>query len=149
MDCNLSGNIESVLLSEGRYISTTKGVSMLPMIKTGRDVVIVEPKNGRLKKYDVALYRRGEAYVLHRVVEVTDEGYIIRGDNTYADEVVPEADVFGVLTEYYRGKKLISVTDEKYQKYAEKRVKSYPQRRKRYLFKRKIKNFIKKIIGRK
>lgn len=149
MDCNLSGNIESVLLSEGRYISTTKGVSMLPMIKTGRDVVIVEPKNGRLKKYDVALYRRGEAYVLHRVVEVTDDGYIIRGDNTYADEVVPEADVFGVLTEYYRGKKLIPVTDEKYQKYAEKRVKSYPQRRKRHLFKRKIKNFIKKIIGRK
>lgn len=122
---------------------------MLPMIKTGRDVVIVEPKNGRLKKYDVALYRRGEAYVLHRVVDVTDEGYIIRGDNTYADEVVPEADVFGVLTEYYRGKKLIPVTDEKYLKYAEKRVKSYPQRRKRYLFKRKIKNFIKKIIGRK
>ena len=149
MDCNLSGNIENVLSSEGRYISTTKGVSMLPMIKTDRDVVVIEPKNGRLKMYDVALYRRGEAYVLHRIIEVLDEGYIIRGDNTYIDERIPEADVFGVLTEYYRGKKLISVTDEKYLKYAKNRVKSYPKRKKRYLFKIKIKGFIKKLIGRK
>ena len=31
----------------------------------------------RLKKYDVPLYRRGADYVLHRVVKVLPESYVI------------------------------------------------------------------------
>ena len=149
MDCNLTGKIESILATDGIYVSSTRGISMLPMIKTGRDVVVVTPKKERLKRFDVALYRRGEAYVLHRVIEVLDDCYLIRGDNTYVDEFIPEKDVIGVMTEYYRGRKNILATDEKYLKYVEKRVKSYPQRKKRHDFKVKIKSRIKKLLGRK
>ena len=94
--------IEQVLEKEGKYIGPTVGVSMLPMLKTRRDSIVVTKKDGRLKPLDVALYKRGEHYILHRVLKVTDTGYIIRGDNCYADEIVPEECILGVLTEFFR-----------------------------------------------
>lgn len=149
MECKLDGNIEKILKSEGRYVSSTRGVSMLPMIKTGRDVVIIEPKRERLKQYDVALYRRGDAYVLHRVIEVQDGRYLIRGDNTYVDEFIPEEDVIGVLAEYYKGRKLVSLDSLSYKKYVIKRVGSYRRRKRRYVFVGKLKGFVKKLVGKK
>ena len=35
---------------------------MLPMLRQNRDLVVIAPPQGRLQKYDVALYRRGSAY---------------------------------------------------------------------------------------
>ncbi|MBQ8884987.1 MAG: S24/S26 family peptidase [Clostridia bacterium] len=141
--------IEDVLEREGKYVGPTTGVSMLPMLKTGRDSIVVLKKTARLSPYDVALYRRGEAYVLHRVLKLTETGYIIRGDNCYADEIVPEEAVIGVLTEYFRGDKHILCTDKRYLKYAKRRVRNYPVRR---FFKRivwKLKGIAKRILGRK
>ena len=82
--------IEEVLDLQGQYIGPTVGVSMLPMLKNRRDTIVVKPKTERLKAMDVALYHRGEDYVLHRVIKPIDGGYIIRGDNCYADEYIPE-----------------------------------------------------------
>ncbi|MGN1053290.1 MAG: hypothetical protein ACI4SH_07890 [Candidatus Scatosoma sp.] len=122
--------IEALVLTEGKYVGPTVGVSMLPMLKTGRDSVVIRKKEGRLKPLDVALYKRGEKYVLHRVISAVDGGYIIRGDNCYSNEAVPESAVFGVLTEYFRGDKHIDcATDKKYLRYAKRRVKNYPLRK--------------------
>ena len=121
--------IEDVLLSQGQYIGPTAGISMLPMLKNRRDTIVVTKKTGRLNPLDVALYKRGEQYILHRVLKVTDTGYIIRGDNCYADEIVPEEDVIGVLTEFFRKDKHVLCTDEKYLTYAKNRVKRYKLRR--------------------
>ena len=88
--------IEELIGSEGRYVGPTVGVSMLPMLKTGRDSVVIVKKEARLRPLDVALYKRGDKYVLHRVISVIDGGYIIRGDNCYSDEKIPESAVFGV-----------------------------------------------------
>ena len=138
--------IEDVLLSQGQYIGPTVGVSMLPMLKNRRDTIVVARKTERLKPLDVALYRRGPQYVLHRVLQVTDTGYIIRGDNCYADEIVPEEAVIGVLTEFFRKDKHYFCTDKKYLKYAEKRVKRYKIRRFFVRIKMKIKGGIKKVL---
>ena len=138
---------ESILQTEGRFLSVTKGVSMRPMLKSGRDVIVVVPKTQRLKPLDVALYKRGEAYVLHRVISVTESGYIIRGDNTYGDEIVPEENVFGVLTEYFSKGRSVSVNDEKYKKYSQKIVKNYKRRKARFDFIFKLKKFVKNISG--
>ena len=78
--------IEELIETEGKYVGPTVGVSMLPMLKSGRDSVVIEKKQARLKPLDVALYKRGEKYVLHRVIETREGGYVIRGDNCYADE---------------------------------------------------------------
>lgn len=126
---NEKRKIEDVLKEKGVYIGPTVGVSMLPMLKNRRDTIVVKPKTERLKRLDVALYKRGEAYVLHRVLGAVDGGYIIRGDNCYEDENVPEDAVIGVLTEFFRKNKHILCTDKKYIRYAEKRLKTYKFRR--------------------
>ena len=121
--------IEEVLLTNGTYIGPTVGTSMLPMLKNRRDTIVVKAKTERLKPLDVALYKRGDRYILHRVLTVTDSGYIIRGDNCYFDEIVPEETVIGVLTEFFRKKSHYFCTDEKYLNYARTRVKGYKTRR--------------------
>lgn len=121
--------IEDVLREKGVYIGPTVGVSMLPMLKERRDTIVVRKKTEKLKRLDVALYRRGDAYVLHRVLEQTETGYIIRGDNCYADEIVPEDAVIGVLTEFFQADKHVFCTDKEYIAYAENRLKTYKTRR--------------------
>ena len=69
--------IEDILRQEGFYTSTTRGISMYPMLRDGRDTVIIRPPEGRLRKYDVPLYRVGPKYVLHRVIQVLPDGYVI------------------------------------------------------------------------
>ena len=134
--------IEDVLAERGTYIGPTVGVSMLPMLKNRRDTIVVKAKTERLKRLDVALYKRGEKYVLHRVLQPIDGGYIIRGDNCYEDELVPEDAVLGVLTEFFRKDKHFYCTDEKYIRYAERRLKTYKVRK----FFVKIKMFFLNIL---
>ena len=93
----MSMKFEEFLEEKGWLVYKTKGVRMLPMLHENQDLVVIRTPEGRLKKYDVALYKRGETYVLHRVIGVTEGGYDIRGDNTYAIEKVPEEAVIGVL----------------------------------------------------
>ena len=138
--------IEEVLEKEGRYVGPTVGISMLPMLKERRDTIVVVPKTERLKPLDVALYHRGDAYVLHRVLSVTETGYIIRGDNCYSDEIVPEEDVFGVLTEFFQQDKHFYCTDKSYLKYVEKRLKTYKIRRFFVICKQKLYAAIKAIF---
>ena len=149
MEEEKSLTIEEVLEKEGKYIGPTVGVSMLPMLKTRRDSIVVSKKTGRLKPWDVALYKRGESYILHRVLKVTDTGYIIRGDNCYSDEIVPEECILGVLTEFFRKDEHYFCDDEKYLRYVKRRLKTYPQRRFFVRMKGKMKRIVKKILGRK
>ena len=140
--------IEDVLATQGVYVGPTVGVSMLPMLKSRRDTIVVHPKTERLKPLDVALYKRGDAYVLHRVIEPIDGGYLIRGDNTYSDEYIREDAVFGVLVEFYRKKRKepIPCTDKRYLAYAKRRVKTYKIRRFFVLTKWKIRAFGGKVL---
>lgn len=138
--------IEEVLASHGKYIGPTVGVSMLPMLKNRRDTIVVLPKTERLQALDVALYKRGDAYILHRVLKVVDGGYVIRGDNCYSDENVPERAVIGVLSEFFRKGKHYTCLDKKYLKYVKRRLKNYKSRRFFVLLKIRLKNLVKRIL---
>ena len=112
-------NIKEILDTAGVFVSTTSGISMMPMLRDRRDTVIVKPATGRLKKYDVALYARGDSYVLHRVIKVLPDSYIIRGDNCIAKEYgITDDDILGVLVEFYRKDKRISVNKRTYRAYS-------------------------------
>ena len=120
---------EEVLARDGKLVYKTRGKSMEPMLRQDRDLVILGAPSDRLQRYDVAMYRRGKAYVLHRVIQVRGNDYLFRGDNTYAEEIVyPEA-VIGVLTGFVRKGKQISVTDRKYRLYVKCWCAAYPLRR--------------------
>ena len=124
----MSVTFEELLEKDGRLVYKTKGVSMLPMLHQNRDLVIIQVPSSRLKKYDVALYRRGENYVLHRVIGFGNDCYLIRGDNTYSVETVPEQAVIGVLTAFVRKGKQRKVTDPRYLVYVHIWCRIYPLR---------------------
>ena len=124
------GTFESLLERDGKLVYKTRGISMLPMLHENRDLVVIERADKRLKPGDVALYRRGGQYVLHRVLEVRPDDYVIRGDNTYFLETgITDADVLGVLTMFVRKGKQISVTDPGYLRYVRFWQRIYPVRR--------------------
>ena len=106
----------------------TRGLSMEPMLRQNRDLVIIRVPDSRLKKYDVALYKRGKNYVLHRVIKVKPDHYLIRGDNTYTLEAVPDAAVIGVLTGFQRKDKQHDVAEWGYRCYAHVWQAIYPLR---------------------
>ena len=95
--------VERELSEKGSYASVTKGISMQPLFRTQRDMVILTPPNRPLKRYDIVLYRgAGGEYILHRIIKVREDVFIIRGDNTYSREYVPKDRVIALLTAYNR-----------------------------------------------
>ena len=147
--------IEDVLKEDGMFVSTTSGVSMYPMLCDRRGTIIVKPCEGRLKKYDVPLYKRGDNYILHRIVKVLPDSYIICGDNCERKEYdITDAQILGVLTGFYRDSKLIDMNGWKYKLYSRVWVAIFPirmlyKRVKRFAVRvlRRIKREVKKIIA--
>ena len=119
---------EDILSRDGLLVYKTRGVSMEPMLRQNRDLVVIQVPCSRLKKYDVALYRRGNAYVLHRVIEVCLDHYLIRGDNTFTIERVPDSAVIGVLTSFRRKGKMHDVAEKGYRLYVHIWNEIYPLR---------------------
>ena len=121
-------SVERELSDNGTCIMKTFGSSMLPLFRDGKDIVIISKKSAPLKKYDVALYRVGDKYVLHRVVGRRGDSYLMRGDNTYAVEHVLDSDVLGILAEYIKNGKRRSVNAFSYKVYSRVWNFIYPAR---------------------
>ena len=128
-----------------------RGNSMWPTLKNKGQSVVVEAKRERLKKFDVALYVRGQNYfVLHRVMDVLDDGYLMCGDSQFTLEKVTEDQVFGIMSGFYRGKKYVDCKDEKYKKQVERLYKKKTLRKLRvklFFLWQSIKNKLKRIFG--
>jgi len=92
---------------------------MLPLIRQGRDLVVIERPKGRLRRFDVPLYRRDSGqYVLHRVLQVREKDYVLCGDNRWRKETgVTDRHVIGVLTAVVRDGKELTVKDRRYRLY--------------------------------
>ena len=142
--------IEDELSKHGVYASTTSGVSMRPLFRTGRDMVIISKPTGEEKKYDVVLYRDGHGkYILHRIIAVKDSFYIIRGDNTYVRERVHKSRIIGVLTEFNRRGKRGSVDSFGFKLYSRVWNFLYLPRAAAYYILRTAKRALRKIFKRK
>lgn len=71
-----------------RYVETG---SMLPDIKIGA-ICLVDPdayENAAPQVGDVAIYSTPTRDVIHRIVRVSDEGYIFKGDNNNSEDYSP------------------------------------------------------------
>lgn len=122
-------SIEDVLERDERYVGTTSGSSMWPLLRDRRDTIVVERPCAPLKRFDIALYRRGDRYVLHRVVDVQAGSYTMLGDNCANKEFgVPSDAVIGVLTELYRGEHHLDARDWRQRLYARVWYALYPVR---------------------
>ena len=139
-------SFEEELEKSGKLVYTTVGVSMRPLIKQDRDISIISKPTGRLKKFDVALYKRPNGqYVLHRVVKVLENGYVILGDNCVSKEYnIKESQILGVLTSLVRNGKEIDLNSFGYKLYVRARYAHYPVR----VIISKTKRFLRKLLKR-
>ena len=106
-------------LDSGKTVSfAPRGVSMLPMLRQGRDTVTLSRLEGRLRKYDLPFYRRDDGtYVLHRIVKSGDT-YTCIGDNQFALEPgIRHDQIIGVVSAFCRKGKTISVSHRGYKLY--------------------------------
>ena len=78
------------VLEEGKQVTIpVKGYSMLPFIRGGKDLVVLEKAGADLKADDIVLFhvgpRDGGRYVMHRILSIDGDAVDIMGDG------VPEA----------------------------------------------------------
>ena len=79
-------------------------------------MVIARKGERRCRKYDAILYRRDNGrYVLHRILAVCPDSYVLRGDNCLRKEYgIREDQVLGVLTDVIRKGKKMDVNSPSY-----------------------------------
>lgn len=141
--------IREILAESGEVSFVSAGVSMLPTIRDRKDTVTLVRPQGKLKKGDVPFYQRDNGqYILHRVIYVNGDTYVMRGDNQWENEYnVRHDQIIGVLHSFDRDGKTYKVTDTGYKLY----VKFLPlirySRKYYYLLKSNVYAFIKFLTG--
>ncbi|MBR7071140.1 MAG: S24/S26 family peptidase [Clostridia bacterium] len=114
-------NVEDLLKHQSEAMAMTAGGSMRPLFRQHRDIVVIERVTRPLKKNDVPLYHKKGYHqlVLHRIIKITENGYVIRGDNLLDKETdITDQDIVGVLKAFYRkGKYVVCAESFWYQVY--------------------------------
>ena len=123
-------NVEELLKTRDEVMTRTRGISMRPLLRQGRDIVVIKKPQFPLKVGDAPIYKvkNKKELVLHRILKVNDDGsYIIRGDNLFFKEHVFENQIVGVMRAFYReGKYCECEKSLKYKVYVFLNRISYP-----------------------
>ncbi len=123
-------SILQALEKYNKIIQPIKGTSMLPMLDEDKDAVELVEAKGRLQKYDLPLYRRRNGQlVLHRIIAVKKNHYLICGDNSTAIERVPMDRIVAVASGFYKNGKYVSCQDAQYLAYVQDRWKDFSGRK--------------------
>lgn len=89
-----------------------KGGSMFPFIRSGDWVHVAlckSEKNG-IKKGDIILFSIDKNLYLHRVLRITNEGYIVKGDMSLGvDGIINIDDILGSVVSLRRGDNIIDL----------------------------------------
>lgn len=117
MSDNKKYSYEEILDIHGKLVYKNVGTSMMPLLRQGRDLMVIDKRpEGRLKKYDAVLYKsKGGKYILHRILKVEHDSYTICGDHCIHREFgITDEQILGVLKAVVRDGKTLYVTDKKY-----------------------------------
>ncbi|MBR5246889.1 MAG: S24/S26 family peptidase [Clostridia bacterium] len=106
------------------------GTSMLPLLVQGRDFVVLKSCE-KAEINDIIFYRRDNGqFVLHRIIGIDENGYILCGDNQWVKEHgIKDKNIIGVVTEIHRNGKVFGVNDKSYVKYYKCWLKLFPIRK--------------------
>ena len=106
----MNKKFEDVIAEQGRLIYRNESDSMFPIIQP-RDLLVIEAVKEPLKIGDVPLYKRDSGqYVLHRIVNIKNGKYTMKGDNrSIVEKGITDRHIIGVLTGIVRNGKTYSV----------------------------------------
>jgi len=139
-------NYEGYIEKNGSLTYTNVGTSMMPLLRQGKDLFTITKRNGeRCKKGDVVLYKKPpNKYVLHRIIEVRENDYVILGDNCINKEYgIKDSDIIGIMTGYVRNGREHSISDKSYRLYSFWTMKTMGIRIMLKKLKLRIKKFLK------
>lgn len=109
-------------IAQGRQVRIRLvGISMRPFLRNGvSEVVLVPCSPEELQLLDVVLFRYQGRHVLHRIVQVTADGYLLQGDGVWAShERCTPADIVGRVAYVCRTpRKCLSVTSLSWRLYS-------------------------------
>ena len=110
---------KTILSTKGYLVTNIVGTSMFPMLRQGKDTVLLKPIDRAIKKYDVVLFQRDNGkYVLHRVLKANNGDYIICGDNQYKKEYrIKDHNMIAIMDGFYRKEKFVSIDNFWYKLY--------------------------------
>lgn len=111
-----SGSFELALKENGYIVYPFKGCSMLPLLDEGFSEVKIVPSD----KYDIndiVLYKVNDKYILHRINDIDNDIYIIKGDNSAYLDKVDISLIIGKVEGIYLDKKYFSIKEDKYLDY--------------------------------
>lgn len=116
---SISSIFTDTLEKGGEVKLPVKGISMYPLICSGRDYVIIS-KTDTVGKYDIVLYTREDgSYILHRIVGSNKHGYKLAGDLETEKELgVSEESILAKVHTVIRGKRVISADSFWYKVYS-------------------------------
>ena len=91
--------VESEIKSGRSVKFRVKGNSMMPLLRNGKDEVVVGPYDKEeLKLFDVILFRQTDRYVLHRIIQKRGSRYLMQGDGVCRFyEECEDTDIIGVV----------------------------------------------------
>ncbi len=109
MENKTTTDYRAILEKDGVLAQLPVGFSMYPMLRQNYDTVIIEKIKEKPKENDVVFYHRDDGkYVLHRIIKVKNDGYVIRGDNCFFNEYdITDKHIIGILKGFYRGEKYV------------------------------------------
>ena len=102
--------INEVIESGGEFRLFPRGTSMLPLLRQGKDSVVLVKKQQQLRKRDIIFYRRPNGqFVLHRIVKKVKDGtYVLCGDNqTVPEKGIDDSMIIASVSAVYRNEKRI------------------------------------------
>ncbi len=116
---NSQSSYQSVLNEKGFIVVNITGTSMLPLLKENRNTVLLIKPNRPIRKKDVLLYKRLDGtFVLHRLLKIKNNSYVMCGDHQWQLEYnVQKNQIIGVMEGYYRKEKYISIASKMYRIY--------------------------------
>lgn len=101
--------MEAVLEKNVPFRFTASGSSMEPFIRDG-DVLTISPLSLPLRRGDVVPFINpsGKQLMVHRILDVSREGYLIKGDNnSVPDGRIPAAAIIGRVVRVEHGERQV------------------------------------------
>ena len=117
---------EELLDKDGVIVYTNVGYSMMPLLRQR--------------------YKCGDKYILHRILKVMPDGYLIAGDhNTFTENDVTDSMILGVMICVYRDGKAVTPENIWYKLYVHLWCDCYPVRMQLIRLKYKARRVLRKI----
>lgn len=90
--------VRDTLLEGSTVRVAVNGQSMLPFFRSGSTITLRPIKEGDIRKYNVVMADAGNAFVVHRIIEVGEEYVTLLGDGNYlGTERVTRERIYGIV----------------------------------------------------